>query len=404
MERYPCRWLANPQAATGEEYGPREAAILSREAAEMVHGEILSWPVYLTSPLHALPGLAAELGLGGLWVKDESRRFGLNSFKALGGAYAVLRLVQTEVQRRTQRSVSSSWLQAGDQRQITEEITVATATAGNHGRAVAWGARQFGCRSVVYVSQSVSPLRCKALSELGAEVVRVPGTYDDAVARVRHDAEINGWEVLMDTAWENYRDIPRWIMLGYTLLASEVTGQLPDGERPDLVLVQGGVGGLAAAVCAWLWESWGTSRPRFVVVEPERAACLMESALKGLPVVVEGGLETIMGGLAAGAPSLDAWEILRRGADGFLAIGDDAARQAMCLLARGRDGDARIVAGESGGAGLAGLLSALENNGARQALGLNTQSRVLIINSEGATDPESYREIVGEPPETVGMG
>jgi diaminopropionate ammonia-lyase len=278
---------------------------------------------------------------------------------------------------------------------------VTCATAGNHGRSVAWGAEMFGCRCVVYVPTVTSKARVAAIAAHGAAVVRTSGNYDEAVRRCDDDARRQGHFVVSDTSYAGYMDVPRDVMQGYSVMVAEILEQLPHGERPSHVFVQGGVGGLAAAVCAHLWETWGEERPTTVVVEPDSADPLFRSAEAGRPTPVPGDYDTIMAGLAAGEVSLLAWEILEHGADCFMTIPDAAAETAMRLLADGAAGDPRIVAGESGAAGLAGALAAMQDAKARESLQLRSDSRLLVIGTEGATDPESYTRIVGRSPELV---
>ena len=279
------------------------------------------------------------------------------------------------------------------------DITVCTATDGNHGRSVAWGARTCGCRAVIYIHATVSEGRKAAMEAFGAEVRRVAGNYDDSVRQAASDATANGWFVVSDTSYDGYLEIPRDVMHGYAVMAEEAIAQLP--SSPSHVFVQGGVGGLAAAILAPFWWRLGAARPRFVVVEPETAACLYASAEAGRPAVVPGDLDTVMAGLAAGEVSLLAWEILEAGADGFMTVNDESARILMRRLAEGRDGDPPIVAGESAVAGLAGALAARQDPAMREQLGLGPESRVLVFGTEGATDPALYQEIVGRPSEAV---
>ena len=341
-------------------------------------------PGYAPTPLVALPGLAAELGLGEVWVKDESKRFGLNAFKALGASYAIHRLLRERGDR--------GW-------------TFATATAGNHGRAVAWTARITGQRAVIFVPGHTVPARIAALRGEGAEVVVVEGTYDDAVARAARESATHGWQVVSDTAYPGYTEIPGWIMEGYTTLFAEATRQLEAAGRPDpdVVLLQAGVGGLAWAGTCFYARRSGPKRPRLVAVEPTEADCLLESigAPDGAMRTARGRLRTIMAGLNAGTPSLVAWPLLRVGMDAFLALDDGDAEEAMRRLHAGTAGDPRVLAGESGAAGVAGLLALCREPAlaeSRRALGLERDARVLVVVTEGATDPASYRRIVGSDP------
>jgi diaminopropionate ammonia-lyase len=358
-------------------------------------GEISSWPNYQPSPLASLSGLARTMGIDTIWYKDEGNRFGIGSFKALGGAYAVLRLLQTEIKERTGVIPTSEELRNGKYRELTETVTVSTATDGNHGRSVAWGASVFHCRSVIYLPRSCTQNREHIISSYGAKIVRCKGQYDETVRECTVDARHFGRLVVSDTSWDGYEQIPMIVMQGYTVCTAEIVDQLGMNGPPTHVFVQGGVGGLAAAVHAYFCRLWGARRPRLVVVEPSGAACLHASALAGKPTPAQGEVRTIMAGLACGQVSRVAWKLLVRGADFFMTVPDLVVPACMKLLARSPHGDLPIVAGESAVAGLAGLLCALENPRARNQLGLDSSSSVLLFGTEGDTDPELYRELTG---------
>jgi diaminopropionate ammonia-lyase len=372
--------------------------ILSLAAFATAKREISSWPGYRPTPLRRLSGLARSAQVEEIFYKDEAERFGLGSFKALGGAYAVFRLLQQEIFRVQKLTTTSEDLTSGRHAAVTANITVTCATDGNHGRSVAWGARTFGCRCVIYVHETVSEGRCAAIATYGAQVRRVKGTYDDAVRQAALDAASEGWHVVSDTSYPGYIDVPRDVMQGYSLMVEEALAQTP--RLPSHVFVQAGVGGLAAGVCAYLWERYGPDRPCFVLVEPSKADCLYRSAIAGRPMPADGALDTIMAGLACGEVSILAWPILHPGTDFFMTIEDAAAAECMRVLADGQDDDA-VVSGESGVAGLAGFLLASQDARARQSLGLCHDSSVLAFGTEGATDPEVYRRIVGRSAEQV---
>lgn len=390
----------NPRAARSAPYGAdgREA-ILSLAAFADAKRAITSWPGYAPTPLRRLSALAARAGVGDILYKDEAGRFGLGSFKALGGAYAVFKLLRQAIAARRHLTASALDLTSGRYADVTSQITVTCATDGNHGRSVAWGAQTFGCRCVIYVHATVSEGRCRAIAAYGAEVRRVAGTFDDAVRRAGADAAAQGWTDVSDTSYEGYTDVPRDVMQGYSLMVEEALAQA--ATPPSHVFVQGGVGGLAAGVCSYLWERYGAARPRFVVVEPDKADCLYRSAVAGRPTPAEGALDTIMAGLACGEVSILAWRILEQGTNAFITIGDDAAADCMRLLADGGFGDDPVVAGESAVAGLAGLLLASGDADARARLDLRPDARVLVFGSEGATDADVYRSIVGRSPDEV---
>jgi diaminopropionate ammonia-lyase len=374
------RLVVNPRAARRDAaYG---AAALSADGFAAAEREIASWPGYAPTPLVRLDGRARDLGLAALWYKDERGRFGLKSFKALGGAYAVRRVLERQARP-------------------AREVTVTCATDGNHGRSVAWGARLFGCNCVIFIHATVSEGRAEAIRRYGADVVRVQGNYDDAVRHAANEAARHGWFVVSDTSYAGYRDVPVDVMHGYGVMAAEIVRQLPANEVPTHVFVQVGVGALAAAMCASFWLKWGARRPQFVAVEPDRADCLVRSIAAGRPVAVHGDLDTVMAGLACGEVSELAWEVLREGADAALAVADDYALAAVRAFANPVDGDPVIVAGETGGAGLAALLALQDYPELRATLGLDRAARVLLLGSEGDTDPEIYRRIVGKSAEEL---
>lgn len=362
---------------------------------------ITRWPGYAPTPLHSLSGLARQVDLGTIWYKDEGPRFGLGSFKALGGAYAVCLLLQRLVcERLNIRECSVDDLRSGRYADTTRGVTVASATDGNHGRSVAWGAQQFGCTAQIYIHAEVSSGREQALSELGASVVRIEGNYDASVDQCAADAASKGWFVVSDTSYEGYRDIPTNVMEGYSVMVTEVARQAGT-TRPSHIFIQGGVGGLAASVAAVAAHLWKDGIPNIVIVEPDLAACLYETAAAGTPTAVHITEETVMAGLSCGEVSMVGWEVLERLARDFITIPDDMVAPAMRLLADAPFGDTPIVAGESAVAGLAGLLAAASSPQLRSQLGLSSQSRVLLLGTEGATDADIYQQMTGRRPEEV---
>ena len=385
--------FVNPACQCEAAYGVPQSAILSQAALKVAQAEIQSWPGYAVTPLHTLKGLAAQMGVASLDYKDEGPRFGLGSFKALGGAYAVARLLCQHLGQQLGRPVVTAELLSGSVRQLASRLTVTCATDGNHGRSVAWGAQLFGCQCVIYIHATVSEGRRAAIAGYGAQVVRTAGNYDDAVRQADLDAKTFGRHVISDTSYPGYMDVPRDVMQGYQLMVDEAAQQL--SELPTHIFIQGGVGGLAAAVCGYFWERWGNQRPRVIVVEPTAADCLLQSARNGTPTTVPGELNTLMAGLACGEVSLLAWEILGSGADAFAAVDDAAAVVTMRLLAAPLGSDVAIVAGESAVAGLAAALGVAQNADQRVALGLNEASRILVFGTERDTDPDLYTQLVG---------
>ncbi len=372
---------------------------LSLGAAKRAFETVSAWSGYAETPLVALEPLAATAGVGAIHFKHEAGRFGLGSFKALGGAYAVFRLLEAKITEKTGKPVEIAALLNGDYADIVSEITVTCATDGNHGRSVAWGASLFGCKAVIFIHETVSKAREDAIAHYGAEVVRAKGNYDDSIREAARQAEANGWFVVSDTSYPGYTDIPRNVMQGYSVMAEEAIRQL-GGKAPTHIFIQGGVGGLAAAVTAHFWERFGTDAPRVIVVEPENAACLLESAAAGKPTTVGGALDTIMAGLACGEPSIIAWPILDAGASDFMEIEDEAAAETMRLLASG-DAGPPLASGESGVAGLSGFRCAACRPEWKERLGLGPDSVILCFGSEGDTDPALYEEIVGRPARDV---
>jgi diaminopropionate ammonia-lyase len=369
---------------------------MSRAASSRALEEISSWPGYAPTPLHSLPSLARRLGLAGVLYKDEGLRFGVGSFKAIGGGYAVCEILKAEVHRRCCRRVTSAELRSGAYDSITRPIVVTTATAGNHGRGVAWAAQMFRCRCIVYVPVGCSAGRGAAIAAYGAEVVRTSMGYDDTVRECLRQATQHGHLVVSDTSWDGYEQIPCTVMQGYTVITSEIMDQLPRSEIPTHMFVQGGVGSFAAAVAWHVRSEWTDPRPQIIVVEPQHAACLMESAKARVPTALSSPARSIMGGLAAAEVSPLAWPVLRDGADFFVSISDEAVAPAIRMLAYPLPHDPAVVAGESGVAGLAALLGALREGGeAKDELSLGPDSRVLLFGTEGATDPLIYEQLRG---------
>jgi diaminopropionate ammonia-lyase len=400
----PTRYLLNPRARQVGLGDDARAEILSRKAADKAFREISSWKEYAPTPLRSLDGLARRLGLESLLYKDEAGRLGLGSFKALGGPYGVLGVLLSHLREEEGVEVpSSEALRNGRYAHLLDEVTVTCASTGNHGRAVALGARLFGCRSVVFLPSGTAPDRVEAIREVGARVAPVDGSYDDAVARAAREAEERGWYVVSDTAYPGYVEVPARIMQGYTVMVREVlqelSGDAPaiDGSGPDTgstdrrpevslpthVFLQAGVGGMAAAVSGYLRETLGPRSPVIVVVEPDEADCLFECALAGAPGPSRGSLETSMSCLACREASILAWPILEASADAFLTLPDPAVEDTLRLLEAGTADDPSIRSRPSGVAGLAGLAASLMEPSLSEPLGLGADSRVLVFGTEG---------------------
>ncbi|HKH09718.1 MAG TPA: diaminopropionate ammonia-lyase [Rubrobacter sp.] len=373
----PVRVLSNPLASTGQDLDPAGRAPLC------FHRRL---PGYAVTPLVDAPGLAGQLGVGKAWVKDESWRLGLPAFKVLGASWAVYRALELR---------SGGIGQWGDIEGLRERIapllplTLAAATDGNHGRAVARMAKLLGLGARIFVPAAMAPARIEAIESEGAEVVVVRGTYDEAVARSAEEAS-ERCLVISDTSWQGYEEVPRWVIEGYSTILWEVDDEFArrGEEGPTLVVVQIGVGAFAAAVARHFRSSGVSPRPKILGVEPVGAACALASAEAGGLVHLPGPHDSIMAGLNCGSPSVVAWPAVSKGVDLFVEIEDHWAREAMRMLA-----GAGVVSGETGAAGLAGLL-AVAREGDRGALGLTGEARVLVFNCEGATDPGAYRRIL----------
>jgi diaminopropionate ammonia-lyase len=395
-------FYGSDQRETAPPPRPQVMRQLGKGARAKAAAMLSACPLAKPTPLLQLDHLARSLGIGRLAVKDEGQRLGLGSFKALGGAYAVMTLVLDQAARDVKRALTPDDLLAPDVKAIAATMTMACATDGNHGRSVAAGARIAGCRCVIFVHQGVSEERAAAIARLGAEIRRTTGSYDDSVREAAEAARSEGWTVVSDTSWADYEDIPLCVMQGYTVMAGEAFDAL--GRPPTHLFLQAGVGGMAAAVAAYARDVYGADMPAIVVVEPARAACLFASARAGRLTEIPHGEATVMGMLECYAPSAVAWEILAPLASGYVTLEEDEAIAAMKRLAFPDAGDPAIVAGESGGTGLAGLIACLDDRTARSALKLGADSRILIFNSEGATDPTLYHQFVGKRPDEVARG
>jgi len=359
-------------------------------------------PGYCISPLKNLMNLAEMLGLGGIWIKDESLRLSLNSFKVLGGSFAIYQYLKRKLGM-SHLELTFAELTSPEVFNKIGGITFASATDGNHGRGVAWAASKLGLKSVIYVHRLTSPARIRAIESYGARVEVIDGTYDDAVEKLKHDALEFDWQVISDTSWDGYEEIPKWIMQGYATLFAEAQEQLAAQGiiKPTHLFIQAGVGGLAAAGFGFYRGLFNDSPPMSVVIEPEKADCLLESAKAndGKPHSVEGELDTIMAGLACGDPSPLAWQVIRDCANGFLACPDYVAAKGMRVFGAPLDGDPSVISGESGAVSLGVLMFIMQRPEAeelRKVLHLGPESQVLLINTEGNTDPDYFRKVVWE--------
>ncbi len=334
-------------------------------------------PGYMTTPVYQLETLASELGIGKLYLKDESDRMGLKAFKVLGAAYAMNRIIKEN---------------KGD-------LTFCTATDGNHGRAVAWAARLFGKKAVVFVPEHTVEARFNSIENEGAMVIEVKGNYDDAVRTARMQSEEKGWTLIQDTAGEGYEEIPINIMAGYTTILREMEKSVntPGKASVDLVVLSAGVGSWAAAAVWYYYERYGENAPKIVLVEPKGSHCCLESMRRQSLATISGSNDTIMAGLNCGTPSTIAMEILSKGVDVFISIPDWYAKVAMMAMFYSKGEDEQIISGGSGAAGLGGLMALLNEDALAEAkdyLGLNHSTRVLVFNTEGNTDPVNFNQVI----------
>jgi len=315
--------------------------------------------------------LSKDLNLNNIFYKDESKRFDLKSFKALGGAYAVEKISKGN-----------------------KDITVSTATAGNHGRSVAWGAKRLGLKCKIFISEFVSDARGQAMANLGAEVIKVKGNYENSLIECIKQSTENGWQIVQDVAWDNYLLVPKYTMAGYSVMMKEIVDQLDNNEITHIIL-QAGVGGMAAAMIAGI-ARYLTKIPITVVVEPDSAACVLESIKSGKIEKIDIKRESLMGGMSCGEVSLVPWEILKNSVKYCISLPDDDIAKTMKLLGNASFSEEKIIAGENSAPGVISLIASCEDQKIKKDLDLNSNSNVLIIGCEGDTDQEMYKKLVNE--------
>ena len=367
---------------------------LTGEQARLARAFHSSFPQYAPTPLAELSALAAQMGLKSLLVKDESQRFGLNAFKVLGGSYAIARHIAARLGLRPEEMTFAA-LRSDATRAALGNAVFFTATDGNHGRGVAWTARELGCRAVVRMPKGTAKSRVENIRALGAEVTVEDCNYDGCVRLAARQAkETPGGVLVQDTAWPGYTQVPLWIMQGYLTMALEADEQMV--APPTHIFLQAGVGSMAAAVAAYFKQAHPQNPPKIILVEPAAADCFFRSAANGEITAVTGEMRTMMAGLACGEPSPIAWDILKRLTTAYLSCEDAAAARGMRVLARPLAGDKAIVSGESGASTLGALLDAAVDEKAREALGLDGNARVLLFSTEGDTDPVNYRRVMEE--------
>jgi len=395
--REPIKWVLNRMPAGDDQY----LSVMAVENVAKAQAFHRSFPQYSVTPLADLSGMAGRLGLGGLYVKDESYRFGLNAFKVLGGSFAMARYIAGELGRDVSET-GYDYLTSDKLKEEFGQATFFTATDGNHGRGVAWAANKLGQKAVVHMPKGSTQTRFDNIAREGAQVTIEEVNYDDCVRMAAAEAaQTEHGVVVQDTAWEGYEEIPAWIMQGYGTMAGEAAEQLRRLEvnRPSHVFVQAGVGSLAGAVVGYFANRFPNDPPKFIVMEAGAADCLYQGAAAGdgKPRVVGGELQTIMAGLACGEPNTISWEILRNHVTAFLSCPDWVSAKGMRMLAAPVKGDPAVTSGESGAVGMGVISTIMEDDGyqeLREALELDRDSRVLMFSTEGDTDPDKYRKVV----------
>ena len=368
--------------------GKASTDFVSSDVAKKIRSVYSDMKEYQRTPLVSLEKLSQKIGVSKIWVKDESYRFGLNSFKSLGGIYAIYRTLE----EMAGESISISDIFSPSFKDNLGELTFSAATDGNHGLGVAWASMKLGQKAVIYLPKGTVPQRIEAIRKTGAKAVVIDGNYDDAVEKMARDGQNEGWQVISDTAWGGYRDIPRWIMQGYTVLFDEVMEEIKEkgSDVPTHMILQAGVGSFSASGVGYFNSIYGKKRPVSIIVEPDNAACFYESIQinDGKPHRAKGDLSTIMAGLSCGVPNPIAWNIHRDYSDVFVSCRDELSSLSMRVLGNPLKGDKKIISGESGAIGL-GVLMHIKKD-----LEIEKDSEILLISTEGDTDPKGYRDVV----------
>lgn len=397
------KWEINQLPKNTDDENKQLLSILTEEEVLKAKKFHMSFPQYTETPLVKLQNLADDLGLGGVYLKDESKRFGLNAFKVLGGSFAMAKYLAQKLDKDIS-DLPYDVLVSDDVRNQLGEITFVTATDGNHGRGVAWTANKLKQKSIVYMPMGSSQIRFDNIKAEGADVTITDVNYDECVRMAdRYVKSHDNSVVVQDTAWEGYEEIPAWIMQGYGTMALEAVEQLEKAgvEMPSHIFIQAGVGSLAGAVQGFFAARYGKDGPIVTVVEASLADCLYQSALRrdGSYTTVGGDMQTLMAGLACGEPNITGWEILKNFSTAFVSAEDHAAANGMRILAAPVEGDARVISGESGAATTGALYEIMTNDtykDLRNQLKLGKDSTVLLFSTEGDTDPEMYRDVVWE--------
>ncbi|MBD1174573.1 diaminopropionate ammonia-lyase [Pelagibacterales bacterium SAG-MED01] len=346
-------------------------SLLSKKDIDDAFLSISSWEGYYPTPLIELDKLSKELNLNKIFYKDESKRFNLKSFKALGGAYAV-------------EKVSNG----------NKDIVVATATAGNHGRSVAWGARRLGLKCKIFISEFVSDARGQAMADLGADVIKVKGNYEKSLIECIKQSTDNNWQIVQDVAWKDYMIVPKYTMAGYTVMMKEIIDQIKENKITHIIL-QAGVGGMAGAMVAGI-ARYLENIPTTITVEPDSAACVLESIRTGKIEKIDIKRESLMGGMSCGEVSLVPWEILKNSVRFCISLPDDDIAKTMKLLGNASFSEEKIIAGENSAPGVISLITSCEDEKIKEKIKLNKDSNVMLIGCEGDTDQKMYQKLINQ--------
>ena len=344
---------------------------ISKDDIDDAYNIISKWEGYSPTPLISLNKLSKELNLKNIFYKDENKRFDLKSFKALGGAYAVEKVTKGN-----------------------KDIVVATATAGNHGRSVAWGARRLGLKCKIFISEFVSEARGQAMTDLGADVIKVKGNYEQSLIECIKQSTDNNWQIVQDVTWKDYMLVPKYTMAGYSVMMKEIIDQI-NSEKITHIILQAGVGGMAGAMVAGI-ARYLDNIPVTIVVEPDSAACVLESIKTGKIEKIDIKRESLMGGMSCGEVSLVPWEILKNSVKYCISLPDDDIAKTMRLLGNSTFSEHQIIAGENSVPGVISLIASCEDQNIKQSLKLDQNSNVLVIGCEGDTDKEMYQKLISQ--------
>ncbi|MGM0379026.1 MAG: diaminopropionate ammonia-lyase [Bacillota bacterium] len=389
------QWILNENKGNNNKYLKN----FTDEKLSIVKNFHKSIPGYKPTPLYRLDNLSKKLNINNLYVKDESKRFGLKAFKALGATYAIFKYICKELNL-DPKDTNFKTLKSLKNKGKLKDIIFVTATDGNHGKAVAWACNKLGFESFIFLPKGSSENRLNAIKDEGAYGEITDYNYDQTVCLAKKYASSHNGVVIQDTAWEGYEEIPLWIIQGYTTIMQEILDQI-EKEKITHIFLQAGVGSFASAMVGYIVKNYLKNTPKIIIVEPDAADCIYKSAKEKERSIVKGDLDTLMAGLACGEPNIIAWDILKDFSDVYMSVSDELTKEGMKTLANPTSDDKKIISGESGAVGI-GILKEilLDNpdkyNNLKDDLNLNFKSNVLVISTEGDTDPDIYQKIISE--------